>query len=304
MEDHQPSTFREDSAVPTICFVIPYFGEWPFWFPLFLESCRANSSIRWLLYTDCGIPDEVPPNVQIVETSFSSYCERIANTLDIVFRPTSAYKLCDLKPALGYIHQTELEAFDFWAFGDVDLMYGDLRCYFTTDRLSRYDLYSTHRRRISGHCCLIRNTPLMRTAFMRVGNWKKLLSATEHVAFDESAFSHMFIRHKNWPTWLANFVKPLNSLTRRTENIEAFSTPGASVPWIDGSKAFPARWYWDHGQLTNDKDEGRQFPYFHFLAWKQEAWRNNDAATSTDFAYLATRRRWQISANGFSERQW
>ena len=303
MSGDQLKTNHENrTALPSIGFVIPYFGNWPFWFPFFLESCRANPSINWIFHTDCGIPADLPTNVRIVEETFESYCQRVSNSLGIVFRPSNPYKLCDLKPALGYIHREELKNYDFWAFGDIDLVYGDLRSYFTTTRLSRYDLYSTHRRRISGHCCLLRNNRLMREAFMRAGNWKDLLSAKEHVAFDESAFSHLFIRHKNWPIWLSNLVKPLNQWTRRAESVEAFTTPNGRVPWIDGSHDFPAAWYWDHGQLTNDHDDSRPFPYFHFMVWKQREWRQNAASTKAGQAALAASRRWRISSEGFSER--
>ena len=287
-------------AEPSICFVIPYFGKWPFWFPFFLESCRANPSIHWLLHTDCGIPNNTPINVKIVETTFASYCDWVSKSLGIVFQPANPYKLCDLKPALGYIHREELCGFDFWAFGDIDLVYGNLRSYFTADRLSRHDLYSTHRRRISGHCCLLRNTPLMREAFMQAPNWKKFLGNPEHVAFDESAFSHLFIRHKNWPNWLADLAKRTHFWTRRTENIEAFSTPYAGVTWIDGSKDFPEKWFWNQGRLTNDKSGDRQFPYFHFMVWKQEEWRLNNVAKRTNTALAATGS-WHVSAHGFSK---
>jgi hypothetical protein len=300
--DQLKTNLEHSTTAPTICFVIPYFGNWPFWFPFFLESCRANPTINWIFHTDCGIPADLPNNVRIVETTFESYCQRVSNSLGIAFRPSSPYKLCDLKPALGYIHRDELERFDFWAFGDIDLVYGNLRSYFTADRLSRYDLYSTHRRRISGHCCLLRNNRLMREAFMHAAHWQQLLSTQEHVAFDESAFSHLFIRYKNWPTWLSNLVKPLNRWTRRTENVEAFTTPYGRVPWIDGSHEFPAAWYWDHGQLTNDHDASMTFPYFHFMVWKQREWRENDAATRGDPMALAASRQWLISPEGFSER--
>lgn len=303
MTGDQLKTNQRDSTAPSICFVIPYFGNWPFWFPFFLESCRANPSINWLLHSDCGIPSDLPTNVRIFETTFEAYCQRVSSSLEIVFSPTNPYKLCDLKPALGYIHQSELDGFDFWAFGDIDLVYGDLRAYFTPNRLSRYDLYSTHKRRISGHCCLLRNTPLMREAFMRADNWKQLLNASEHVAFDESAFSHLFIRHKNWPIWLSNLAKPLNQRTRRTESVEAFTTPNGRVPWIDGSQNFPATWYWDHGQLSNDKDRCRTFPYFHFMVWKQREWRKNDASKKADYTVLAAGKQWKISSEGFSEHQ-
>lgn len=284
---------------PSICFVIPYFGRWPFWFPFFLESCRANPTIHWRLHTDCGTPDAVPDNVRIVDTTFDAYCRRVSDALGISFRPENPYKLCDLKPALGHIHRDELNAYDFWAFGDIDLVYGDLRQYFTADRLSRRDIFSTHRRRISGHCCLLRNTPRMREAFMAVARWRSLLGDGGHVAFDESAFSRLFVRHKNWPDWLADLAKPFHTWARRTENVEAFSTPSAGLPWIDGSRDFPAAWYWTAGRLTNDRDGAREFPYFHFMTWKQREWRAENIGGKTDAAAVAASGRWQISSTGF-----
>ncbi len=293
------SDVQNEASAPAICFVIPYFGRWPFWFPFFLESCRANPTIRWILHSDCGTPASVPDNVRIVDTTFDAYCHRASDALKISFRPKNPYKLCDLKPALGYIHRDELHDFDFWAFGDIDLVYGDLRKYFTAERLSRHDIFSTHRRRISGHCCLLRNTPLMREAFMAVVGWQSLLSKDEHVAFDESAFSRLFVRHKNWPGWLADLAKPFHYWARRTENVEAFSTPNAGLAWIDGSQDFPATWYWDTGRLTNDRDEAREFPYLHFMTWKQREWQTGNVAGGTDAEAIATTGRWQISAEGF-----
>lgn len=287
---------------PSICFVIPYFGKWPFWFPFFLESCRENPDINWILYSDCATPNDTPTNVQVVNVGYTEYCEKVSNTLGIDFRPTSPYKLCDLKPALGYIHQDDLKDFDFWAFGDIDLVYGDLRQYFTDDRLSHHDIFSTHRRRISGHFCLLRNTRFMRTAFMHIEGWKQMLGSPQHQWFDESAFSHLFIRHKNWPPLLSRVAKPFSRWTRCIENIEAFSTPNARIPWIDGSHDFPEEWRWNHGKLTNSKDGERQFPYFHFVVWKKEAWKNSNAAAIESVATtLAKSGRWGITAKGFRE---
>lgn len=293
-EEHGPGD-------PTICFVIPYFGHWPFWFPFFLESCRSNPGIHWILHSDCGIPENAPPNVTFVETSFDDYCRQVSSALGIDFAPTNPYKLCDLKPALGLVHQEELKKYDFWAFGDLDLVYGNLRNYFSAERLARKDIFSTHRRRISGHLCLIRNTLKMRSAFMTVPNWKQLLENKDHVAFDESAFSRLFVRHKNWPDWLSNLAKPFNAWTRRTENVEAFSTPNAGLAWIDGSRNFPENWYWIDGTLTNDRDGSREFPYLHFLGWKQSAWKSTEIAGKTNARGIAQSRRWRIANTGFHQ---
>ena len=101
----------------------------------------------------------------------SDYYQLVSDRLNIDFKPSSPYKLCDLKPALGYIHADRIKGFDFWAFGDIDLVYGNLRQYFNEARLKRYHLLSTHERRVSGHLCLIRNTERERRLFMRIDNW-------------------------------------------------------------------------------------------------------------------------------------
>ncbi len=278
---------------PRIRFIIPYFGVWPFWIHFFIQSCRYNPSIDWLLITDCGIPDDLPDNVIVREASFESYCDEVSQRLGIHFRPAGSYKLCDIKPALGYIHQEDLLSYDFWAFGDIDVIYGDLRSYFNAERLAAYDLLSTHASRISGHLCLVRNIPAMNMAFMHVRNWGARLEDARHVAFDESAFCHLFIKHKNWPTILRRLADRLNSWRRRSEFQEAYSTPDGRIAWIDGERAYPRVWFWKSGLLTNDRDGERSFPYFHFMVWKK-AWRSNQ-----EFKRVSPGASWKIDHEGF-----
>ena len=147
--------------------IIPYFGQWPFWFSVFLESCRYNAQVSWLFYTDCGVPDQIPDNTEFVEISFANYKECVSERLGIDFHPENPYKLCDLKPMLGYVHRDQIEGFDFWAFGDVDVIYGDLLAYYQPLML-RYDCVSTHITRVSGHLCILRNTEEMVTAFQKI----------------------------------------------------------------------------------------------------------------------------------------
>lgn len=256
------------SKLSSICIVIPYFGKWPLWMPFYWETCRFNDTVNWLFYTDCGRPENCPPNVKIVNISYSSYCNLISDRLSLKFNPSNPYKLCDIKPLLGHLHQEELHGYDFWAFGDVDVVYGDLRAYFDEDRLSTKDLFSTMARRVSGHLCLIRNTHDMRLAYQRVSDWQKLISKNEHVAFDEKAYSKVFLRHKNSPKWVRYISAIFDPWLQRAEFVEAFSTPNAKLNWVDGTKNFPHKWFWNMGRLTNDIDGDKVFPYFHFMVWK------------------------------------
>lgn len=34
------------------CFVIPYFGKFNNYFPLYLKSCTCNNDFNWLIITD------------------------------------------------------------------------------------------------------------------------------------------------------------------------------------------------------------------------------------------------------------
>lgn len=288
-------------ARPSIIFLIPYFGKWPFWMPFFLESCRQNPDINWHFFTDCGTPDNVPANTRFQALSFTEYCRQVSDRLDIDFSPTSAYKLCDLKPALGLVHQESIHGYDFWGFSDIDLIYGQLRDYFTDTRLARRDLFSTHERRVSGHLCLIRNTPSMRHSFQQVPNWASLIAGEEHVAFDEGPYSRLFIRLKRWPQPLRHLLLQGNPLYRRSEFTEAFSTPNGRIRWHDGSLNFPKRWTWCQGRLTNDRDGSREFPYIHFIAWKWgEAWKSQAEQNTLADPELPHRACWHLTTTGFS----
>lgn len=284
---------------PRILFIIPYFGRWPFWMPFFLESCRHNADIDWLLFSDCGIPENLPDNVRVEIIDFKSYCQLVSDRLGIHFSPVAAYKLCDIKPALGFIHADRLDGYDFWAFGDIDLVYGDLRSYFTSERLARYDLFSTHERRVAGHLCLMRNSVRSRELFMRIKNWRKRFADQQQHALDEGAFSRIFLWRKNFPRPLFNLVGKFNPWRRRSEFTEAFSTPGGCIKWHDGSHGFPSRWLWHKGQLTNEQDGSRPFPYFHFMFWKRHEWSSLPAPDPETVKHLAAQSAWVIDASGF-----
>ncbi|RON10659.1 hypothetical protein BK659_03870 [Pseudomonas brassicacearum] len=288
------------NPLPRILFIIPYFGRWPFWMPFFLESCRRNADIDWLLFSDCGNPQNLPDNVKIENIGFSEYCQLVSRRLNIDFSPARAYKLCDIKPALGYIHADRLAGYDFWAFGDIDVVYGDLRRYFTAERLARFDLFSTHERRVAGHLCLIRNTARQRELFMRIKNWQTRFTDQKQHTLDEGAFSRIFLWRKNFPKPLFNLLGKFNPWRRRSEFTEAFSTPGGHIKWHDGTDDVPLRWYWRDGCLTNDQDAERSFPYFHFYIWKRNEWSRMSEPDPEYVKNLAAKSAWVIDATGFT----
>lgn len=254
-----------------ILVLIPYFGRWPDWFPLFLESCRTNPSIHWRFYTDCPLPADPPPNVHFEVMEFRAYCERVKGRLGIDFVPAGAYKVCDLRPAFGVIHAEDIAGYDYYGYGDIDVIYGDLRRFYD-DRVLSHLCISSHRDRCSGHFTLLRNQPLVHSAFRRIPDWRELMEDPEYRALDESKFAKVFLRHRKHPQWLQRLYRFVDPLQGRSHFVEQHSTILAPKPWWDGSMDHPQVWYWRQGRLTNERDGDREFPYLHFMNWKSSQW--------------------------------
>lgn len=267
-ESKQPS-----GAMKKILLIIPYFGKWPFWFDFFLQSCRFNPTINWLLISDAGRPNLLPDNVLYREMSYPDYLNFVSDRLGIDYHPQNPYKLCDLKPLYGYLHENDLNGYDFWGFGDVDVIYGDLRHFFT-NKLLKNDVISCHKTRISGHLSLFRNSSHLREAFRHVNRWEDIVCDERNQRFDETAFTKIFVRNKNYPEWLRPFLPGSSPLGVKSSFVERYSTPSCRFPWLDDSMNFPSEWYWQEGTLTNNGSD-QEFLYFHFLYWKQNYWKKD-----------------------------
>lgn len=255
----------------SIVIIIPYFGKWPEWFELFLVSCKWNESIDWLFYTDCPEPEYSLPNVRYIHMSFADYCSHVSSMLGIDFKPTNAYKLCDVKPFYGFIHEPDIAAYDYFGFGDVDVIYGNLR-YFLTDHVLTHNLISTHANRISGHFCLFKNIDSMRNAFRRMDSWESFLENPEHQGIDESIFTKVFLKHRKHPKILVKLAGLFDSYQSNNYWKEQYSTILSPKAWHDGKMDHPESWQWRSGQLVNDCDGAREFMYLHFMNWKSSRW--------------------------------
>ncbi len=167
----------------SIIIIIPYFGHFPDYFQLFLNSCRWNDTIDWAIITDVEEPYDYPDNVKLVKSTFAQVQTRIKQAFDFDAVIDSPYKLCDYRPAYAYLFPEIVAGYDYWGYGDTDLIYGDLR-HFLTDELLIYNkLFKL------GHFTLIANQDKHNTMFMeslhREKYYKKVFSSGDAFNFDE-----------------------------------------------------------------------------------------------------------------------
>ena len=159
------SRLKSSQKPPSIIIIIPYFGKFPPWINFLIETIRWNADIKWVIFTDCDLPENSAPNLEFQKTSFVDYKQKVSDKLGLRFNPKNPYKLCDVRPALGYIHSDLCEEYDFAGFGDLDVVYGNIRSVYTKELLNTYKCLSTHRDHLSGHFFLMRNTQLLFNAF-------------------------------------------------------------------------------------------------------------------------------------------
>jgi hypothetical protein len=248
-----------------IIFLMPYFGKFPEWFPLYLESCRWNPTIDWLFFTDCPVPKNAPTNVRFVSMSFPEYQQLASQQLGVTFKTESSYAVCNLRPAYGIIHQEYIERYDYFGFGDVDVIYGNLRAFYT-DEVLTYNTLSTHPNSVSGHLCLIKNNEQWLNAFRKIPNWQQRMTQPLIAGVDEAAFTKILRGYRRLPTPLCQLWGIFDTYKRNHLFKERFSTIFSQYPWIDGSYNYPKKWFWHQGQLT--VESGEEMMYLHFMNWK------------------------------------
>lgn len=174
----------------TIAYIVPYFGSFPNLFPLWLNSCRYNTAVDWLVFTDDKTRFNYPENVHVEYMSFENLKVLVQSRFEYEIKLESPYKLCDYKIAYGDIFSDYLTGYDFWGFCDLDLIWGDIRHFLTDEVLSKFDKIG-----FQGHSMLVRNDVFYRTLYKCVlkdgTSFKGIAQEPNNCMADEKFFNYL-----------------------------------------------------------------------------------------------------------------
>lgn len=249
------------------CFIIPYFGKLPNYFPLFLKSCAYNPDFDWLLYTDDMTEFTFPENVHVSYLSFADMQKKVQQKFDFKVALDRPYKLCDLKPAYGYIFEEEIKEYRFWGHCDTDILVGNLNEFLPDTFMEQYDKIFA-----LGHMTIYRNSEQNNRVFMSEYNekipYKEAYKNPENVVFDEECMIDWNVNRIFLAQGKKVYTQDL-SLNFGTRNVRFIRTiyTGKDNVWCN-EEDFPAvylwnkgnieRYYMDKGSLTKET-----FPYVH-----------------------------------------
>lgn len=246
----------------SIAIIVPYFGKFNHYFPLWLLSCQYNPTINWIMLTDDHTAYDYPDNVKVIFTTFPETVKRIQSYFDFPISLSNPYQLCEFKVCYGEVFQEYLKDFDFWGFCDVDLIWGDLRAHLPEEVLNEYDKISWR-----GHFSLIRNTAT---------NNKIYRSPYEGAEIYKCSLGNKTVFQCSFEEGLINDLFELNNLKVYTALIFAdlkIRPYNFSLLHFDDSEAYKNEhqiFSWNKGKLTrhyvqNDEMKCESFAYIHFL---------------------------------------
>lgn len=255
----------------SILLIIPFFGKWPIWFDAHLKSIEFNSTINWLIPTDCEIPENHPSNIEFIQISFEEmntiFNERLGFKVNLNYR-----KFCDLKPTYANVFQDYISNYDFWGFCDMDIIWGDIRKYMNQDVLEKYDIISSRKKAISGHFNIFRNTEKTKFLYRNIQDYENLLATSKLTRFDENLLTEILKENDRglntkWDEILCNQYKGIDSHQEYYIN---------KVIWKNGSV------------YSLDKSNNlNEVMYLHFINWKRTMTRCDVIESDTDSFYIS-----------------
>ncbi len=246
-----------------VALIIPYFGTLPEWFPYFVKSASSSPILDVLLFTDCPVEIALPENITVIPFSLSSFNRLASQKLSISISITNPYKLCDFKPAFGDIFEDYICGFEFWGFGDVDLVYGDVAA-FLEPLLQGNDVISFCKGWVSGSLCVLRNSPKVNALYKRSPDWERVFMNPANELFDEMG-GHFYPQILSGADVLSmkgsceSFTHVVKRLQRAGEvNCSFVDLACEEIAWGTTVK-------FKHGKLIRT-DNGRSIMYVHYVA--------------------------------------
>lgn len=189
------------------CLIIPYYGKWPEYLPQFFAGCANNQWLNIKFFTSLPAPRHCPENVEFIPLSLDDLETAIANVLPSApYKLPFTYKLCDLKPLYGEIFKNYISEFPYWAYGDCDLIFGDLHR-FVGEKLDKgVDFISSRSTRITGSLFFIKNTDFNNTLYKRIYNYEGLIKSPRFEGIDETCHNWTETEKNNFSTSSFTYV--------------------------------------------------------------------------------------------------
>lgn len=286
--DNTPNSHISEIPQPKIYKFIVYYGSFPNYFQLYLDSLAINNDILTVfLVTDFDLSSyNLPENLihikidinnvktRISDFLFKTYNKRI-NPEDLV---KNNYKFVDFKivyPLLfdDYLQIHKVKPTDYVGWGDCDLIYGKLSNFIKFNETFEI-IGGWH-----GHFCAIKNTDSFKNNFKSIPNYFELVTnnsktfITDEIAYREPL--KQYLKDNNFKMFYTNryFCDVVPECFYYKSRPEYKSYPKNFYHIYEPKKNL-SHLYFDRSNskliMTYDDDESREVLYCHLQKRKME----------------------------------
>jgi hypothetical protein len=166
--------------------ICPFFGKFKIeQMKLWLNSCKMNIDVDWIIYTDDHYKYDYPVNVIVKYITLKDLKNKFEKKLGFEINLDQPYKLCDYKPLYGYLFSEDIESYEYWGHCDInDMIFGNFDLLFKSDVLNKNDKIG-----FLGHLTIYKNTHENNQRFKILcstkENYKTVMLSSTNMAFDE-----------------------------------------------------------------------------------------------------------------------
>lgn len=239
-------------------------GIWPLELPAFLVSCKKNPTIDWKIVTNLEVPENVPSNVHFIKIELEELFDRFKKKVGKELPFTNLKKMGDVKATYGIIFDDIFEGYDFWGLCDMDIIWGDIRKFITSEMLNEYDIISSREGWMSGHFTLYRNIPGIADICRQVPEFDNTFNQTRYRSLDEVQLTG----------FLTSKIKKENGNTVKVRMKKLQHDAGETIPGQSDPNS-QELWRWSDGKVYRlVKNDGTiesapmETMYVHLIHWK------------------------------------
>lgn len=255
---------ENNQGLAKIVVITCYFGELPWYLPFFLQSCAFNPTVDFLLAGDSLSDEGFPVNVRALHITLPQFRELAFQQLGLQINVEEPYKLCDLKPAYGTIFSDHIGVYDFWGHGDLDVIFGDIRGFITTEVLADHDVICVREEYVTGFFTLFRNVPHITELYRRSRDYEMVFTRPEHFCFDECNFAWVPLMEG---LSIFDLQTPVESMTHVIKRLDAAGEIRAYFEFLV-IEGLCGEMEWDRGRLLY---QGRiEALLYHLIKFKKQ----------------------------------
>ena len=250
-----------------LIFCIPYFGKWPDYTRLFIESCRWNKCAEFLFFSNIPINVEnLPDNVKVVHMEIEEFFQRAEKVLEMPIKIKDTHKVCDFRPFFGLIFSDYFSDYKFWGYCDIDIVLGDIGKVVNRDYLANAEIFSAHHHQVVGHFTILKNNDKINNLCFKIEDYENRINKLQTTFMDEGGFADVLRAEKD-----IKWLKPKALSEELNENFAKYNITykhDANIAFMNQKSATLTLWENGHAYFK-PKDKFIEVLYVHFMGLKR-----------------------------------